>query len=100
MPPGIPRRASDTCGRWKKGSARTAGAGLKATAARSDCKEERCRELVRQAPQMTDRLCPGCEAHFRQLREILDRLQVPYLLNPRLVRGLDYYSRTAFEFSP
>ena len=65
-----------------------------------DCKEERCRELVRQAPQMTDRLCPGCEAHFRQLREILDRLQVPYLLNPRLVRGLDYYSRTAFEFVP
>jgi len=65
-----------------------------------DCKEERCRELVRQAPLMTDRLCPGCAAHFRQLREILERLQLSYTLNPRLVRGLDYYSRTAFEFVP
>ena len=49
---------------------------------------------------MTDRLCPGCAAHFRQLREILERLQLSYTLNPRLVRGLDYYSRTAFEFVP
>ena len=65
-----------------------------------DCKEERCRELVMQAPQMTARLCSGCEAHFRQLREILDQLSLPYLLNPRLVRGLDYYSRTAYEFVP
>lgn len=65
-----------------------------------DCKEEGCRELVRQAPQMADRLCPGCADHFRQLQEILEQLQIPYLLNPRLVRGLDYYTRTAFEFVP
>ncbi len=65
-----------------------------------DCKEERCRESVRQAPQIIDRLCPGCDSHFRELREMLDDLQVQYLLNPRLVRGLDYYSRTAFELVP
>ena len=63
-----------------------------------DCKEDRCRELVQQAPQMPEHLCPGCKDHFEQLCLILDRLQIPYLLNPRLVRGLDYYSRTAFEY--
>ncbi len=65
-----------------------------------DCKEERCRELAALAPQITGSLCPECGAHFRQLQEILDGLQLPYLLNPRLVRGLDYYTRTAFEFVP
>ena len=65
-----------------------------------DCKEERCRELAARAPQITDNLCPECDAHFRQLRNILDGLHIPYLLNTRLVRGLDYYTRTAFEFVP
>ena len=65
-----------------------------------DCKEARCRELVERAPLLPDRLCSGCRDHFEGLRSILDRLQIPYRLNPRLVRGLDYYSRTAFEFVP
>ncbi len=65
-----------------------------------DCKEERCRSLVREAPQMTAHLCGECESHYRQLREILDQLQISYQQNPRLVRGLDYYTRTAFEFVP
>jgi len=65
-----------------------------------DCKEERCRELMRQAPQLTGCLCSACDSHFRQLRKLLEGLHIPYLLNPRLVRGLDYYTRTAFEFVP
>lgn len=65
-----------------------------------DCKEPRCRELVRQAPMMPQRLCAECRIHFAELQRILDGLKIPFLLNPRLVRGLDYYSRTAFEFVP
>ena len=65
-----------------------------------DCKEPRCRELTEQAPMLPQHLCDQCRDHFEELRLILDRLQIPYLLNPRMVRGLDYYSRTAFEFVP
>ena len=65
-----------------------------------DCKEERCSELVRPAPLLTEHLCPGCREHFAGLQQILERLRIPYRLNPGLVRGLDYYSRTAFEFVP
>jgi histidyl-tRNA synthetase len=50
------------------------------------------------APQITDRLCEACAAHFAAVREHLDALRVPYRLEPGLVRGLDYYTRTAFEF--
>ncbi len=65
-----------------------------------DCKEQRCRELVQPAPRLPDHLCPGCREHFAGLRRLLEGLQIPYLLNRGLVRGLDYYSRTAFEFVP
>jgi histidyl-tRNA synthetase len=51
-----------------------------------------------EAPRMTDRLCEACAAHFGAVREHLDALRVPYRLEPGLVRGLDYYTRTAFEF--
>ena len=50
------------------------------------------------APHITDRLCDDCAAHFAAVREHLDALGVPYRLEPRLVRGLDYYTRTTFEF--
>ncbi|MFL5777624.1 MAG: histidine--tRNA ligase [Chloroflexota bacterium] len=50
------------------------------------------------APRMTDRLCPACSEHFASVCAHLDRLGVRYRLEPRLVRGLDYYTRTAFEF--
>ena len=50
------------------------------------------------APRITDRLCDACAEHFASVRAHLDALGVPYRLEPGLVRGLDYYTRTAFEF--
>jgi histidyl-tRNA synthetase len=50
------------------------------------------------APKITDRLCPDCAEHFASVKAHLDALDVPYRLEPGLVRGLDYYTRTAFEF--
>ena len=63
-----------------------------------DCKDEHCRALMAEAPAITDHLCADCAAHFEQVKELLQELSIPYRLNPRLVRGLDYYTRTAFEF--
>lgn len=62
-----------------------------------DCKSDRCAELSREAPTTVDFLCPDCEAHFAQVQQFLQNLGIPYFLNNRLVRGLDYYTRTAFE---
>lgn len=62
-----------------------------------DCKEERCQELKADAPQFVDHLCNGCRTHFEKIIEYLDELDVPYVLNPHVVRGLDYYTRTVFE---
>ncbi len=64
-----------------------------------DCKEESCREQVKDAPRLIDHLCPDCERNFATVKSLLDRLNIPYSLNPNLVRGLDYYTRTAFEIS-
>src|SRR5262245_2400455 len=50
------------------------------------------------APKITDRLCADCQAHFDGVRAHLDALGLPYRLEPGLVRGLDYYTRTAFEY--
>ncbi|RMD59187.1 histidine--tRNA ligase, partial [Candidatus Parcubacteria bacterium] len=63
-----------------------------------DCKEEKCAELREGAPQLVDALCDECRDHFMKVLEYLDELEVPYNLNPYLVRGLDYYTRTVFEF--
>jgi histidyl-tRNA synthetase len=63
-----------------------------------DCKDEKCSMLKQQAPQTLDFLCDDCRKHFKNVLEYLDELGVPYVLNPHLVRGLDYYSRTVFEF--
>jgi len=63
-----------------------------------DCKEEKCQRVLRGAPQVVDMLCETCKNNFKQILENLDNLQIPYNLNPRLVRGLDYYTRTVFEF--
>jgi histidyl-tRNA synthetase len=62
-----------------------------------DCKEEKCQRIVSQAPQMIDHLCPECKDHFKSVLEFLDELELPYRLNPYLVRGLDYYTKTVFE---
>ncbi len=62
-----------------------------------DCKNPTCRELTQNAPSMEDFLCDDCREHFRRVREGLDALEIPYEVDKRLVRGLDYYTRTAFE---
>ncbi|MFQ5840546.1 MAG: histidine--tRNA ligase [Candidatus Methylomirabilales bacterium] len=62
-----------------------------------DCKNPGCRAVTAHAPKSIDFLCDPCADHFRGLRELLDALDVKYELDPRLVRGLDYYTRTAFE---
>ncbi|OQX19329.1 MAG: histidine--tRNA ligase [Desulfobulbaceae bacterium A2] len=63
-----------------------------------DCKQEGCRRQVRQAPSILDSLCPPCDEHFARVRSGLETLAVPYRLNHFMVRGLDYYTRTTFEF--
>mgnify|MGYP001578048120 FL=1 len=65
-----------------------------------DCKEERCREFITKAPQILDFICEDCRNHFKKLLEFLEELEIPYTLNPHLVRGLDYYARTVFEIYP
>jgi histidyl-tRNA synthetase len=65
-----------------------------------DSKDESIAALNAAAPKVTDRLCDACAAHFAAVREHLDALEVAYTLEPRLVRGLDYYTRTAFEIFP
>jgi histidyl-tRNA synthetase len=62
-----------------------------------DCKDPKCREVISQAPQTMDYLCEGCRAHLKEVLEYLDELKIPYILDPFLVRGLDYYTRTVFE---
>jgi len=65
-----------------------------------DCKQEGCQPVIAGAPPFTDYLCDECAGHFSRLRSHLDDLSIPYALNPRLVRGLDYYTRTVFEVQP
>ncbi len=65
-----------------------------------DCKQEVCVEIRRLAPQGVDHLCPACHNHFKSVLEFLDELQLTYHLDPFLVRGLDYYTRTVFELFP
>lgn len=63
-----------------------------------DCKNEHCKTLLADAPLIVDHLCASCTEDFATLKGILDQFGVPYVVNPKLVRGLDYYSKTAFEF--
>lgn len=65
-----------------------------------DCKEEGCKEINKEAPQTVDYLDDECKRHFKHILEFLDEVKVPYILNPHLVRGLDYYTRTVFELAP
>jgi len=62
-----------------------------------DCKEKTCQELTKDAPSMLDLLCDECREHFDQLKACLDQAGIPYRVNPRIVRGLDYYTKTVFE---
>lgn len=63
-----------------------------------DCKEEKCIEINKDAPVITDYLCDDCKKHMEDLKKGLDTLGIAYEVNPRIVRGLDYYTRTVFEF--
>lgn len=63
-----------------------------------DCKREACRTATADAPRMLDRLCDACAAHFERVKAGLDALGVSFDIDPTLVRGLDYYTRTTFEF--
>jgi len=63
-----------------------------------DDKRPAMQEQLAGAPLMLDHLCDACREHFDRVRQVLDALSVPYELNPRMVRGLDYYTRTTFEF--
>lgn len=65
-----------------------------------DCKNKNCRELFTSLPYLIDSLCDSCKSHFIKVLENLDELRLPYNLNPKLVRGLDYYTGTVFEFWP
>jgi histidyl-tRNA synthetase len=62
-----------------------------------DCKVPGCKDATVNAPAMLDNLCTGCSSHFDQVRKHLDDLAVPYVVNSRMVRGLDYYTKTTFE---
>jgi histidyl-tRNA synthetase len=62
-----------------------------------DCKEDKCYQVAVSAPQSIDHLCDECRVHFKSLLEYLDELELPYVINPQLVRGLDYYTKTVFE---
>jgi len=62
-----------------------------------DCKNETCQSLTKDAPTIDQHLCEDCETHHHDLKENLDNMGITYLENPRLVRGLDYYTQTAFE---
>lgn len=62
-----------------------------------DCKQSKCQEIVAEAPQIIDHLCTECNTHFVKTLEYLEESQIAYTLNPFIVRGLDYYNRTAFE---
>ncbi len=62
-----------------------------------DCKEEKCKAIVKDAPSMLDMLCEGCHDHFEGLKTLLSAQDIGYAIDPRIVRGLDYYTRTVFE---
>jgi len=62
-----------------------------------DCKVESCKTLLRSAPKILDEVCGDCSSHFDRVKNMLDLLKVPYVVNPYIVRGLDYYTKTAFE---
>lgn len=63
-----------------------------------DCKVEHCQELLKDRPKLQDFLCDDCKAHFNSLLKLLDTAKINYVVDYNVVRGLDYYTRTVFEF--
>ena len=62
-----------------------------------DCKNDSCSAVIKEAPKITDYLCTECQNHFEKVKNYLDSLNIDYNIDPKLVRGLDYYTKTAFE---
>lgn len=62
-----------------------------------DCKEKKCNEITKNAPIILDYVCDECKYHFDKVKEYLDILSIPYVVDPGIVRGLDYYTKTIFE---
>lgn len=65
-----------------------------------DCKEEKCQEVLKDVPDILDNLCTECKKDFKSFLEYLDEYELPYSLDQKLVRGLDYYTKTVFEIFP
>ena len=63
-----------------------------------DCKSDICKDIAKDAPKITDYLCGDCESHFESVKSLLDNMGIDYTVDPTIVRGLDYYNRTVFEF--
>lgn len=63
-----------------------------------DCKSPICKEITAEAPVILDYVCEDCSNHFESVKKYLDVMNIEYKVNPKIVRGLDYYSRTVFEF--
>ncbi len=63
-----------------------------------DCKEEKCKELIKNAPSVIDNLCLECASHFEDLKQGLENLNISYQIDKSIVRGQDYYTKTVFEF--
>lgn len=63
-----------------------------------DCKSPICQEVANDAPVILDYLCDECSVHFEKLKKYLEKLGIDYKVNPKIVRGLDYYTKTVFEF--
>ena len=63
-----------------------------------DCKENKCKELNQDAPRMIDYLCEECKNHFENVKTMLESLKIKYEIDSSIVRGLDYYTKTVFEF--
>ena len=63
-----------------------------------DCKSPVCKEISKDAPVVLDYLCDECKEHFEKVKSYLDAMNIEYIVNPQIVRGLDYYTKTVFEF--
>ena len=62
-----------------------------------DCKKDSCQKIIETAPMITENLCPECKLHFEEVKSHLDDFKIKYHIDHKLVRGLDYYTKTAFE---
>jgi len=62
-----------------------------------DCKSQKCKEIVKGVDKISDYICDGCKEHFNKVKFYLEKMNIPYKMDPFIVRGLDYYTKTVFE---